>query len=84
MKKYDYPLEEQRVVFSEFSLESGHDAAEKLFSQAQDTDAIFCATDTIAIGAMLYLKGIGKKIPEDVAVTGIGHSRMTERMEFRF
>lgn len=78
MKKYDCPVEKQRVVYSEFSLESGHDAAEKLFAQAPDTEAVFCATDTIAIGAMLYLKGIGKRIPEDVAVTGIGHSRMTE------
>ena len=46
--------------------------------QAPETEGIFCATDTIAIGAMQYLKGIGKRVPEDVAITGIGHSRMTE------
>lgn len=73
--------EEHRMVLSEFTLESGYDAAQKLMEQAPDTDGIFCATDTIAIGAMQYLKGIGKRIPEDVAITGIGHSRMTEIIE---
>ena len=73
--------EERRMVLSEFTLESGYDAAQTLMEQAPDTDGIFCATDTIAIGAMQYLKGIGKRIPEDVAITGIGHSRMTEIIE---
>lgn len=78
LRAHNIPCEEQRIVYSDFRLESGYDAAEKLLSQAPDTEGIFCATDTIAIGAMQYLKGIGKKIPEDVSITGIGHSRMTE------
>ena len=78
MKKNHIQLNDKAITYSEFSLESGYDAAEKLFSQAPDTEAVFCATDTIAIGVIQYLKGIGKRIPEDVAVTGIGHSRMTE------
>ena len=78
MKKNHIQLNDKAITYSDFSLESGYDAAEKLFSQAPDTEAVFCATDTIAIGVIQYLKGIGKRIPEDVAVTGIGHSRMTE------
>lgn len=78
MRKNHIAVDEQRIVYSDFTLESGYDAAEKLFMKAPDTEGIFCATDTIAIGAMQYLKGIGKRIPEDVAITGIGHSRMTE------
>ena len=81
LKAAGLPVEERRMVRSEFTLESGYDAAQKLLEQAPDTDAIFCATDTIAIGVMQYLKGIGKRIPQDVAVTGIGHSRMTEIVE---
>lgn len=78
MEKKHISINEKAIVYSGFSLESGYDAAEKLFSQAPQTEGLFCATDTIAIGAMQYLKGIGKRIPEDVAITGIGHSRMTE------
>lgn len=78
MKQNNIVIEEPCIVYSDFTLESGHDAAEKLLMQAPDIEGIFCATDTIAIGAMQYLKGIGKRIPEDVVITGIGHSRMTE------
>ena len=78
MKRHNIAVNEKAIVYSDFSLESGYDAAEKLFMQAPETEGIFCATDTIAIGAMQYLKGIGKRVPEDVAITGIGHSRMTE------
>lgn len=78
MKQHSIKIDDNRIVYSDFTLESGYDAAEKLFTQAPDTDGVFCATDTIAIGAMQYLKGNEKKVPEDVAVTGIGHSRMTE------
>lgn len=74
-------LSEKRVTYSDFTLESGYDAAQRLLEQAPDTDAVFCATDTIAIGAMQYFKGIGKKMPDDIAITGFGHSRMTEIIE---
>ncbi len=79
--KHHLDFSEKHVAYSEFSLESGYDAAQKLLEQAPDLDGIVCATDTIAIGAMQYLKGIGKRIPQDIGITGIGHSRMTEIVE---
>lgn len=81
LQKNQLELLERRVTYSEFTLESGYDAAQKLLEQAPEIDGIVCATDTIAIGAMQYLKGIGKRIPEDIGITGIGHSRMTEIVE---
>ena len=81
LRKYHLDFSEEHVAYSEFSLESGYDAAQKLLEQAPDLDGIVCATDTIAIGAMQYLKGIGKRIPQDIGITGIGHSRMTEIVE---
>lgn len=81
LQKNHLEIAEQRVAYSEFTLESGYDAAQKLLEQAPDIDGIVCATDTIAIGAMQYLKGISKRIPQDIGITGIGHSRMTEIIE---
>lgn len=83
LKRRGLAVDEHRVAYSDFTLESGYDAAKRLMEQAPDTDGIFCATDTIAIGAMQYLKGTGRRIPQDVAITGIGHSRMTEIVEPR-
>lgn len=67
-----------RMIVSDFSIESGYDCAKTLFERAPEIDTLFCATDSIAIGAMQYLKGVGRRIPEEVEIAGVGHSRMTE------
>ena len=49
---------------------SGYDAALTLLARGDAFDAVFCASDLIAIGAMRALHERGIRIPEDVAVTG--------------
>lgn len=63
---------------SDFSVDGGHAAAERLFARAPALQAVFCATDTIAIGAKRYLEQQGHRIPEQVALVGIGHSTLSE------
>lgn len=36
----------------------------------QNVDAVFCASDVMAIGAMKAIKEVGKRIPDDIAVGG--------------
>lgn len=71
-------ISDDRMIVTGFKLEDGNIAAQQLFDRAPEVNAVFCATDTLAVGAMQYIKGIGKRIPEDVAIVGMGHSRMTE------
>lgn len=52
------------------SEQSGHEAASTLLARRQPFDAIFAASDLIAIGAMRALAAHGLKVPEDVAVAG--------------
>jgi DNA-binding LacI/PurR family transcriptional regulator len=49
---------------------SGYEAASILLQRGTPCDAIVCASDLIAIGAMRALQERGLRIPEDVAVTG--------------
>ena len=49
---------------------AGHDAARSLISSGADFDAIFAASDLIAIGAMRALAGTGRGVPGDIAVVG--------------
>ena len=78
LKERGIDIADEQTAITGFTLEDGNAAARQLFERAPETEALFCATDTLAVGAMQYLKGIGKRIPEDVALVGMGHSRMTE------
>ena len=48
----------------------GHSGAQELMSLPKPPDAIVCASDLIAIGAMQWLHLHGRRVPDDVAVTG--------------
>ena len=50
--------------------ELGERGARILMSQAAPPDAIVCASDRLAIGAMAWLQREGYRVPEDIAVTG--------------
>lgn len=65
-------------VEGEFSMDAGYEGCRQLLEQHPEVDGIFCATDTIAAGAMRYLHKVGKRIPEDVALAGVGDSMMAK------
>jgi DNA-binding LacI/PurR family transcriptional regulator len=50
--------------------EDGHSATLSLIARGVDFDAIFAASDLIAIGALRALNEAGKAVPGDVAVLG--------------
>lgn len=52
------------------SQEAGYDAANILVGSGTKFDAIFAASDTIAIGAMKALRERGLDVPGDVAIVG--------------
>ncbi|WP_336854434.1 LacI family DNA-binding transcriptional regulator [Sinomonas albida] len=58
------------VTIGEFSLRGGHEAVDKLISSGARFDGLFCATDTVALGALRALHEAGIRVPEDVQVIG--------------
>lgn len=55
-------------------LSDGRAAMERLLAVAPEVDAVVCATDRIAFGAMEALRAAGREIPRDVSVVGMGDS----------
>lgn len=78
MEEAGLPVEESRIVRGAFTMEAGYENAKKLMEAAPDTDAIFCVTDTLAVGVMKYLREIGKRLPEDVSLVGSGHTKLSQ------
>jgi DNA-binding LacI/PurR family transcriptional regulator len=46
----------------------------KLLARRQDLDAVFVASDAMALGALNALRGAGRQVPEDVAIGGFDDS----------
>lgn len=81
LKQHDLSIADVTTIETGFSIEDGKSAMEKLLKQNKRIDGVFCATDSLAIGAMDVLKKNNYKIPEDIKITGIGHNQMSDIIE---
>ena len=70
----------QQMVIAAFISDSGYEKMGELLEKYPDLDAVICATDTMAAGAIRYLKEHGKRVPEDILVAGHGDSEITRVM----
>ena len=68
--------DETSLKEAEFNADSGYELTRELLNEHPDVDSIFCATDTIALGVIEYIRDVGKKIPEDIQVIGFGDSKI--------
>lgn len=76
LSDHEIHLEKNYSVTAEFTIDSGYACAAKLFSKKEHPDCIFCATDNIAAGAMLFCREQGVKIPDEVMLCGVGDSKI--------
>lgn len=60
-----------------FSYEAGYSAAMRLMTRDPRPDAVFCASDIIALGCIEALRTeFGLRVPEDVSVAGLDNIEM--------
>ncbi len=70
------PYDERLVrVGGAFTFAAGYSATRDLFKNARP-DALFCAGDLIAVGALRALAELGVRVPEDVAVVGMDDTEL--------
>jgi DNA-binding LacI/PurR family transcriptional regulator len=53
------------------SIESGHRSMEEIYKTHPDSTAVFAGSDLLAMGVIECLNAIGRRVPEDISVTGI-------------
>ena len=64
------PTPDEYVVEGDFFHDSGFEAATRLLELPDLPDAITCASDSMAVGAMAAIEQAGLRVPKDIAVTG--------------
>lgn len=67
-------LQLQAEALGEYTVQSGYEAAGRLAGVPMD--ALICANDAMAIGAMSALQDQGRLVPRDVALIGFDNSAM--------
>ena len=55
-----------------FSVEDGYEAMGRLWERHPEIDAVFGATDSVALGALGWLQEHQIRIPQQVAISGVG------------
>lgn len=62
------------------TLGSGRRGLADLLERQPDIDAVFCSSDSLAVGVMLEAQSRGLRIPQDLAVIGFGDLSMSADM----
>jgi LacI family transcriptional regulator len=66
------------LVRGGFMESDGYKAMKKLLAQSPRIDAVFAATDPGANGAMKAIGEAGLKVPEDIAIVGVGNIALSD------
>ena len=66
------------TAVAKFTMDSGREKARELLELCGPLDALICATDTMAAGALQHLHEQGIKVPEQMLLTGQGASGISE------
>lgn len=74
MKEAKLEVDEDLVYFDTLRVKTGIDGVQKFLDNKKTFDAIVCASDEIAMGAINTLRENGVKVPEQVSVIGFNNN----------
>lgn len=78
LNKFGIANNSSLLIKTGLTIEDGMNAAKKLLKDKVQFDAIFAFTDTMAIGAMNYLREQNIDIPKDVAIAGFSGTTLSK------
>ncbi|GAB5409140.1 MAG: LacI family DNA-binding transcriptional regulator [Balneolaceae bacterium] len=64
-----------------FTEEAGFEAIHKYDKMGRYPDAVFCANDTQALGALHALSRLGMKVPDDIAIMGYDNIKLSKYLD---
>lgn len=78
LQRNHIPMREELISeCTGFSVQDGISGMQNLLDRDVAFDGLFCATDTIAFGAIDCMRCAGISVPEQVCVSAVGNNRMS-------
>lgn len=69
---------ENQLEIVDYQFKAGYQTMKRWIESNSAITAVFCASDTIAMGALLAARELGKNVPEDYAVVGFDDLSFSE------
>jgi DNA-binding LacI/PurR family transcriptional regulator len=69
------------IAYGDFSRSAGEHALTRLIDHRPGLDAVFVASDLMAVGALRVLRRLGRRVPDDVAVIGFDDSMLAQHTD---
>ena len=76
LKDHNLPVDEQLIRDVPFEFEDGSQAMRELLAAGKKIDAVFAASDILALGALLECNRQELAVPDDIAVAGFDDERL--------
>jgi LacI family transcriptional regulator len=76
LQAHDVPFDHDLVAEGDFTEASGYEAMKKLLPH--QPDAVFVASDIMAVGALRALRESGLRVPDDIAIIGFDDTPQAE------
>lgn len=70
LREHGYEIREDYMIEGDYTTYSGYQAVKGTIESGKQFDAIFCANDQMAVGALKACEEYGIRIPDQVAVIG--------------
>lgn len=81
LERAGYETANAAVARGDFSEASGVRGMRQLLDRAPDLDAVFAASDPMAVGALRELRARGRRVPDDVAIVGFDDSPVAQHTD---
>ena len=70
MKNSGVEIDQELIRYGNYKIDSGYESVGKALREGKEFTAVMTSNDMMAIGACKALREHGKRIPEDISVTG--------------
>lgn len=70
LRKYNLTCPTQWIVGNDYLEVCGYEGMKKLIKQSDRPTAVFCQSDSIAVGALMAIEESGLKCPDDISIIG--------------